>query len=365
MVEFPPPDIPQPPGDRSRHPFWMHEAIRRQEVAVRATLASVREILPSLPKPTPGRPILFSGIGTSFHAALAGSVAASAALGPITPTVAATAFDVLDDPGRFREIPLAVVFSSSGETWITLEATRWLRERGTTVVLVTSAASSRIESIASAVVRTRHADETSWTHTVSFTTAVAAARAMAQQWAGRLEPESDERVLTDAVGAALELEPRAVELAERTASAGRLVLLGSAFAEASAREGALKLREACGRFVATAGVEEFLHGFLPSVNADSTVIALSATSFERERARQALTAAAATGAPGLLIDSSGGPDGPDVVRLAPVPPDAAPIVQVIPFQMLAYWMAVSEGRNPDVMGLDEPRQMAARKTFGI
>jgi glutamine---fructose-6-phosphate transaminase (isomerizing) len=343
----------------------MHESIRRQEVAIRATLASVREQAALFPKPTPGQGVLFCGIGTSFHAALASSVAAATALGPKTPCVAATAFDVLDDPERYRGAPLAVLFSASGETWVTLEAARWLREQGTALLLVTAAASSRLESIASAVVRTRHADETSWTHTVSFTTAVGAGRAVAQAWAGRVVPETEDRVVTDAVGGALELEPRAVELAERTASAGRLVILGSAFSEASAREAALKLREACGRFVAVAGVEEFLHGFLPSVNSDATVFALAATPLERERARQALVAAAAAGAPGTLIDTSGGPDGPTTLRLAPVPPDAAPVVQVIPFQLLAYWMAVSEGRNPDVMGLDEPRQMAARRTFGI
>jgi glutamine---fructose-6-phosphate transaminase (isomerizing) len=365
VVELPPPDDPRPPDDRSRHPFWMHESIRRQEVALRATLASLDEVAPTLPKPSGGSPVLFVGIGTSFHAAVAGSVSAAAALGPSMPTVAVTAFDLVDNPDRYRGASLALVFSASGETWITLEATRLLREQGTKVILVTAAAKSRIETIASAVLRTRHSDETSWTHTVSFTTAVAAVRAVAQRWAGRTVAESEDRQLTDAVGAALEFEPRLVELAEKTASAGRIVVLGSGFSEGAARESALKLREACGRFVAVAGVEEFLHGFLPSVNPEATVFALAATPFERERAHQALVAAAAVGAPGTLFETTGAPEVVGSVALPPVPPDAAAVVQVIPFQLLAYWMAVSEGRNPDMMGLDEPSHLAARRTFGI
>ncbi|MCI4344128.1 MAG: SIS domain-containing protein [Thermoplasmata archaeon] len=365
MVELPPPDDPHPPADRSRHPFWMHESIRRQEVALRATLAGLNEVAPTLPTPTAGGSVLFVGIGTSFHAALAGSVAAAAVLSPSITAVAVTAFDLLDAPDRYRGANLALVFSASGETWVTLEATRLLREQGTRVILVTAAASSRIEAIASAVLRTRHSDETSWTHTVSFTTAVGAVRSVAQRWAGRAVSESDDRQITDAVGAALELEPKVVELAERTASAGRLVLLGSGFSEAAARESALKLREACGRFVAVAGVEEFLHGFLPSVNSESTVFALAATPLERDRARQALVAAAATGAPGTLVDTTGTADVPGALALPSVPADAAPLVQVVPFQLLAYWMAVSEGRNPDMMGLDDPSHLAARRTFGI
>ena len=42
-----------------------------------------------------------------------------------------------------------------------------------------------------------------------------------------------------------------------------------------------------------------------------------------------------------------------------------PIGQPIPFQLLAYWVAVSDGRNPDVMGLDDPRYFRARASFGI
>ena len=63
--------------------------------------------------------------------------------------------------------------------------------------------------------------------------------------------------------------------------------------------------------------------------------------------------------------ASGGPTGQGVVSLPAIAPEYAAIAQAIPAQFYAYWGAVNSGRNPDVMGLDDPKTLAARRTFGI
>lgn len=343
----------------------MHEAIRRQEVAVRATLNSVRESLAALPTPTADGRVLVVGVGTSFHAALAVANSGTEAFAGRRWVEAASSFDVLAAPNRFRGVSLAVALSASGDTWVTREATRWLRAQGSKVLLITSEDPTPMDPEADAVFRTRHAQEPSWTHTVSFTTAALGGRALLQGWANSSPTEADDRVVTDAIGEVVAMEPKIVELTESTAVAGRILLLGSADAEPAAREAALKLREATGRFCATAGVEEALHGLLPSLNKETAVFALTATELERRRAEQVLRAVRELGASGVLVDSSGGPSGPNVLTLPPVPADAGAVLLALPFQILAYWIAVADGRNPDVMGLDDPLQVAARRTFGI
>ena len=366
MIEFPPPSPPDPPTGRSRHPFFMHEMIRRQAVSARATHRATRDGLLATPFAAPTDRLLLVGLGTSYHAALASGFAASSGRGDRPDVQVRTAFDLLEDPAVATPGTTAVVFSAGGETALTLAAQRLLRTRGSRTVLITAKDGSPSCALADRVLVTQYADETSWTHTVSFTAALVAFGALLDHWQGVPGTETvDEDAVADAVTAALATEPAIVDTVETLAPCEEILLLGSGAAEATAREGALKLREAAGRFSAAVGVEEFLHGVLPSVGPSTAVIGVAGTESERVRAQQALRAAQLAGAHPLFIDSSGGPAGPGTFSVPAVTRPLAPVLQVIPLQFLAYWISVSEGRNPDVMGLDDPRILAGRSSFGI
>ena len=366
MVDLPAPSLPDPPFGRTRHPFFMHEMIRRQAVAARATHRATRDALKAEPCAPPKDRLLLVGIGTSFHAALAAGFGAAAGH-PGGPNVSVrTSFDLLEDPSVATTDTTAVVFSAGGDTALTLEAQKLLRAQGARSLLITAAPNAPSSKLADRVLATEYADETSWTHTVSFSAALVAFGALLDHWRGQPGTETtDEDAVADAVTGALATEPAVVDAVETVASADEFVLLGSGAAEATAREGALKLREAAGRFSAAVGVEEFLHGVIPSIGPSTAVVAIAGTDLERRRARQGLNAAGLAGARCLMIDSSGAPAEAGTFSVPAVPRPMAPVLQVIPLQLLAYWISVSEGRNPDVMGLDDPRIKAARSSFGI
>lgn len=366
MEQFPAPQEPHPPLGRTRHPYFMHEMIRRQAVASRATLGTALETAGGIAAPPKGAPILFVGLGTSFHAALGARAMARSLLGSGAVLRAVNSFDVLDEPARLEGAAHALVFSSSGDTALTVRAMERLKELGILQTLITGTAKSPSTALANNTILTRYAEETSWAHTVSYTTALCAALVLLRHWAGvPPTPDGTDDPLTEDVVAGLALENPIVESVERFAERSTIVILGSGPANVTAREAALKLREAAGRFVATAGVEEFLHGTIPSVTDRSAVLAVTNTPFQRARAEQGLAAVRELGAETLLVDSSGGAPSDGVLVIPPLPPALALIPQVIPFQLLAYWLATSEGRNPDVMGLDDPRYLAARRSFGI
>jgi glutamine---fructose-6-phosphate transaminase (isomerizing) len=356
---FPPPQEPKPPGERTRHPFFMHAMVRRQQVAVQATLAEASMFSGARSARDPGARLLTTGIGTSFHAALAVANAARLAA-PGRVVEAVNAFDILDEPETVRA-DLAIAFSESAETHVTVRALEALRERKIPTLLITAAAHGAGRDAAAAVFETKYAREESWTHTVSFAASVAAGWALVQ-------PEPDpvaQATVVDAIGDTLNLEPKVLETVEALGDRDRFVVVGSGTAEATAREAALKIREATGRFAAAVGVEELLHGVLPSVNEKTAVLAVSSTALERRRAQEGLIAARHLDAFPWLIDTSGAPTVENGLALPPVPPAIAPVVQTIPFQWLAYWIAVQDGRNPDIMGLDDPKVLAARRGFGI
>jgi glutamine---fructose-6-phosphate transaminase (isomerizing) len=366
MVDLPPPHLSDPPFGRTRHPFFMHEMIRRQAVAARATHRATRDALRDAPLAPPAERLLLVGLGTSFHAALAAGYAASVGPEGLRNVQIRTSFDLLDDPSVATEPTTAVVFSASGDTALTIAAQRTLRDHGARVILVTGTEAGPSSALADRVLVTQYAEETSWTHTVSFSSALVAFGALLDHWRGRPGTEAiDEDAVADAVTAALATEPAVVDSVEALSPCDDFVLLGSGAAEATAREGALKLREAAGRFCAAVGVEEFLHGVIPSIGPSTAVLAIAGTELERTRAQQGLRAAGIAGCRTYLIDSSGGPTGPGIFSVPLLARPMPPVLQVVPLQFLAYWISVSEGRNPDVMGLDDPRIKNARASFGI
>jgi glucosamine 6-phosphate synthetase-like amidotransferase/phosphosugar isomerase protein len=356
---FPPPQEPKPPVGRTRHPFFMHAMVRRQQVAVQATLAeaSAYSAVPLIRDP--GARLLTTGIGTSFHAALAVAAAARIAA-PGRVVEARPAFDLLEGTEPVRA-DLGVAFSESAETHVTVRALEILRARKIPSLLITAASRGAGRDAAGAVFETKYAREDSWTHTVSFAASVAAGWVLVQS-----EPDPvAHATVVEAIGDTLDVEPKVLETVEALGNRDRFVVVGSGTAEATAREAALKIREATGRFATAVGVEELLHGVLPSVNEKTAVLAISGTALERRRAQEGLVAARHLDAFVWHIDTSGAATVENGLALPPVPPAIAPIVQAIPFQWLAYWIAVQDGRNPDIMGLDDPKVLAARRSFGI
>ncbi len=337
--------------------------IRSQPRAIAATVREAQRRARSISAPPAGRPLLFVGMGTSFHAAVASARGAEAAFGPGRPCRPVDAFELLLEPDRITGAGAAIVFSSSGETALTLRAQEALRAGGVPQTLITGTARSRSAELADHVVLTQEATEAAWVHTVSYTTAVAAALSLEREWAGR--PADDLLAVDAAVASTVERETDWKRLAEGVRDCPKFLCLGSGYAEATAREAALKLREGAARFVAWTGVEEFLHGVLPSVGPGTAVLALATSPVERRRAETAVRAAGRAGAKTAWFHRGPPDPGTEEFELPAVTGSLTPLVDVVPFQFLTYWLAVGENRNPDVMGFDDPRILAARRTYGI
>ncbi len=361
--ERPPPDDPHPPYGRTGHPYFMHDMIVSVPEALERTVDSTFSRSAGIPRPPADRPVLFVGQGTSYHAALGAVAAGRELLGPRALLRAVSSFELLLDPDLVGAAGIAIVFSESGETAVTLQAQRALAAAGVPQVLVTASGASSSRRLAGEVLPTERSEERAWTHTVSFVSALAAAYALLSTWAGAAP--GPVRGLAGAARAVLEREPDWRRLADRMRDRSRLMLLGSGVGEITVREAALKLREGAGRFVAWVGVEEFLHGTLPSVGPDTGVVALAGSVPELVRARDALRAAEIAGARSALLGPGADTSGGGEFLLPDVPRAFAPAVHVLAFQLWTYWTAVGEGRNPDVMGYDRPPIWAARRSFGI
>jgi fructoselysine-6-P-deglycase FrlB-like protein len=257
-----------------------------------------------------GARLLFTGCGTSFHAAMTGGNAVQALELVLAPE---------------READLLVLVSHEGETPLTLEAARaWRGPRW----LVTGRADGPIAELCDEVVVCTPQIEESWCHTASYTAGVAAIAALHGKDIAWLPGAVEE-----ALAAPLP------ELGEQE----RFLVAGAGSELATAHEAVLKLRE--GAWVAAEAyeTEQLLHGYLAAVDESVRAFVLEGEGVAAERAA---ATAAALRALGCEVD---------------LLPTRHPVVDIVLFQRLTVELAERRGREPDRIRRHDARWAAAAK----
>jgi glutamine---fructose-6-phosphate transaminase (isomerizing) len=259
-----------------------------------------------------GARALFTGCGTSYHAALA--------CGP-----AAQALEVV--LGNAPDADVLVALSHEGGTKLTLEAVTAFP--GATWA-VTAVADSPIAQAVDEVVVAAPEVEQSYCHTVSYTCAIAAARALLGE---------DVSGLADLVARELEAPPLAVSEHERFA------VVASGSDEATALEAVLKLREGVHVAAEAHHTEQLLHGHLAAIDASVRCFVLEGRGRAAERAQDVLRALSELGCETELV------------------PTTHPVVDIVRFQRLTLDLATARGVDADLIRWDEDPWDRARKAY--
>jgi glucosamine--fructose-6-phosphate aminotransferase (isomerizing) len=272
--------------------------------------------------------IVFAGIGASAHA-LIPAVLALRAAGRRAFALQATE---LDD-ARARDLADAfVLVSQSGASTETVAALE--RIQGVPMVAISARENSPLVQAAHAWLPLGPEPDTP-VATLSYTATLQALGMLCDALLATRAPVWSE--LPSLAQAVLESSvPMAAELAAAFAEVTVFEAVGGGPGLASARETALLAREAL-RLPAT-GMEtrEYLHGPLEAV-----APGFGAAVFGRERERALAESMASFGAQVLLVGDRNG-DAPGVL-LPEVPPTAAPILQILPVQLLVDAVAGRRG----------------------
>jgi glucosamine 6-phosphate synthetase-like amidotransferase/phosphosugar isomerase protein len=253
---------------------------------------------------------VFTGCGTSFHAAQTGGKAVQA----------------LELVLRMVEADVLVAISHEGETPLTLEAAKAFDGP---VWLVTGKPESPLGELADEVVVATPEVEESWCHTVSYTCAVAALAAL---------NGGDIAWLPDAVAKTLnDREPVSAHERWLVAGAGR--------DWPTAQEAVLKLREGAHVAAEAHHTEQLLHGHLAAVDETVRAFVLEGEGRAAERAAGAVAALRELGCEATLV------------------PTAHPVVDIVRFQLLTLDLAEARGVDPDPIRTDDPRWKHARAAY--
>lgn len=256
--------------------------------------------------------VLFTGCGTSYHAALASGDAAQA-------------LEVV--LGNAPDADVLVALSHEGGTALTLEAvTRFAGETWA----ITAVPDSPIARAVDHVVVATPAVEESYCHTVSYTCAIAVGRALQDEDVGGLPGAVERELAAEALG---------------VSAHERFLVVGAGRDFATALEAVLKLREGVHVPAEAHHTEQLLHGHLAAIDASVRCFILEGTGRAADRADGVVRALGELGCETTLL------------------PTAHPVVDIVRFQRLTVDLAAARGVDPDKIRWDEEPWDRARQAY--
>jgi glutamine---fructose-6-phosphate transaminase (isomerizing) len=250
---------------------------------------------------------------------------------------------------------LVIAVTQSGETADTLAATRLAREHGAPIVAITNVVGSAITRAANETLYLQAGPEISVTSTKTFITTTTVL-SLIGLWLGAL-PAKMRRVLEQSVSEQAHYAATAAWLA----GCESCMFIGRGAGYPVAAEGALKLKEISYVHAEAYPAGELKHGPIALLDPKTPLVAIATRSrtydkvisnVEEVRAREARVLAIATEGDAEIARHA------DDVYYVPDAPEAlAPLLAIIPLQLISYHVALARGTD-----VDQPRNLAKSVT---
>ena len=306
--------------------------------------------------------------GTSYHAALIGRSMIERLTGLRAEADLASEFRYRD--AALGPETLVVAISESGETADTLGAVQAARYRGAPVVAITNVVGSALVREADGVIYTHAGPEIGVASTKTFTATVTATYLLALSLGierGYLTPRDTQKRLVELaeipsrMTKILARQTAVSALAAGLAAHSNFLFLGRGLHYPIALEGALKLREISHIHAEGHAGGEMKHGPIALIEEGMPVVALTPRDSSYDRMLGSVEEVKARGGCVIAICHQGDAEmtrRADHVLVVPAAAElVAPLVTVIPLQLLAYHIALLRGCE-----VDHPRHLAKSVT---
>jgi len=312
--------------------------------------------------------ILIVACGTSWHAGLVGEYIIEEYCRIPVEVEYASEFRYRDPVIKKGDIVLAI--SQSGETADTLAAIRLAKERGAMVLGICNVVGSSISRETNAGVFTHAGPEIGVASTKAFTTQVVTLAMISFEIGyrkGLLDEARYHELITELIGlpdkveTALKMNDKALELAHIYKDSTNALYLGRGLLYPVAMEGALKLKEISYIHAEGYPAAEMKHGPIALIDEHMPVVVVATkensydkivSNIQEVKARKGKIIAIVTEGDQVISQMA------DYVMEVPETISVfAPVLAVVPLQLLSYHIAVLRGCN-----VDQPRNLAKSVT---
>lgn len=364
----------QKTAEKGGYAHFMLKEIYDQPQAIEDTLRTARtDFGKILGLDTDGlrqlRNIHIIACGTAYHAGLVGKYYIEQLAGiPVSVDLASEY--------KYRTVPqlpntLAIAISQSGETADTIGAVKKAKDLGFRTLAICNVLGSSLTRTCDSTFFTHCGPEISVASTKAFTSQITSMYALAAflgQANGNLSQTAFEKLykellaLSKDMGEAVKLEYEVRHLTRKIYKADRFIFLGRNVNFPIALEGALKLKEVSYRSAEGFAAGEIKHGPISIIDKGTPVIVLMPHDALFEKMLSACQECRARGAFVVAVTTKAGAklaaDVADQVFIVPPTNELLqPVLDVVPLQFLAYWIAKRLGCD-----IDQPRNLAKSVT---
>ena len=354
------------------YPHFMLKEIHEQPATLRNTLRLQEHYLDLMATfPDRAREVFLAACGTSYHACLAASYMFSKLAFLATYPVIASEF--VEQHGKSVNIDSTILaVSQSGETADTLAAVNCARQRAATILGLTNAIGSTLTRVSRVYIGQQSGPEIGVAATKTFTAQLSVLAQLALRLAKKRGKVSQDEM--DFLAEKLEKLPDNVEIiiktqeekvkqiAKKYKDAKTFFFLGRGISTATAYEGRLKLMEIAYVPAIAFPAGESKHGPISLVEPGFPVVFICPKDETHKTVIGNIMEMKAREASIIAVIEEGDEEikelADDYIEVPKgIPEVLSPIPFVIPLQLLAYYMAVERGHNPDT-----PRNLAKSVT---
>ncbi|MBP8599733.1 glutamine--fructose-6-phosphate transaminase (isomerizing) [Patescibacteria group bacterium] len=309
--------------------------------------------------------IIIAACGTSWHSALIGKYLLEEIVGLPVEVDYASEFRYRHPLVSSHDLFIAI--SQSGETADTLAALREAKSRGAQSLGIVNVVGSTVAREVDSGIYLHAGPEIGVASTKAFTAQITALLLLALYWRHEAGYEIDKKILNElrhlptVAEKTLEANSQVIELAQRFMNFENFLYLGRGLNFPVALEGALKLKEISYIHAEGYPAAEIKHGPIALVDENMPVVVLATKNDLSDKTLSNIQEIKARGGQVIaIVDQDYEPVKKLADYLIKVPVVhvwLSPIINVIPLQLLAYYIADAKG-----LDVDRPRNLAKSVT---
>lgn len=362
-------------AEKGGYEHFMMKEIKEQPAAVKATIAPrikdgkvvFDELNITADKLKSINKILITACGSAYYAGCAGKYALEKLCN--IPVSLELASELRYSEPIIDEHTLLIVISQSGETADTIAAMKECKQKGATVIAIVNVVGSTVAKLADYTVYTWAGPEIAVATTKGYTTQVTVLYLLSIYFADKLNLIKEDygkyvksvQSLPRFIQQAIDMNPQIEKLAKKYHSSKALFFIGRNTDYAVSLEGALKMKEISYLHSEAYAAGELKHGTIALIEEHQPVIALCCNENIMEKTLSNIVEVKARGAEVLALTFKNNTKilsvADDLMFIPEIDPIFSGVVEIVPLQLLAYFVAKENGCD-----IDKPKNLAKSVT---
>lgn len=304
---------------------------------------------------TGAKNIYITGSGTSYHSALVAKQIFSKSK-ILVETILSSEFQYSSDLLDENSVLLAI--SQSGETADVIQSVKSAKVMGAKVLSIVNIPTSSLARLSDSYLEVNCGPEIGVAATKSFTSQIALLYYVAEIIGRKSNGiSSSKELLVNAVSQVLELESQIERVANQIKGSKDVYILGRSLHFPVCLEGALKIKELSYIHAEGMAAGELKHGPLALIDTNSIVIVLHPNDSTYSDTLSNIHTIKSRGAKIVGISNKKDSLYDYQITIPTISESLYPLIEVIPLQLLAYYLSICNNANPDY-----PRNLAKSVT---